>query len=527
MKKWTIVVAAVLVLLLIVPFALVFSWSRGPHRSYEIDYVIQSEPSDEPLHVGAAMRDITPDFDAAEPWTDVDGDSRFDPEKGDTYEDVNGNGRPDLIWLGGFAGNRPATGVHDPLWARAIAMQRGGVTIALVSIDSVGMTHEQFISIRKELDPSLDIDHVMFSTTHTHSGPDTMGIWSNSNEIAHLFLGTYFNDEYMASIRAAAKDAVESAVRALEPAEMIVAQAEIDPPGYVRDSREPYVYDRFIPMVRFVKQWTDETIATIVSWGNHPEVLNDDNTLITSDFPFYWRDGVEYGVSDPNGADGMGGMCMFLQGACGGLMTPLNMPVPHRDGEREFESANFEKAEALGDNLAVLTLNTLRSDAAWKEENPDIAVAAKTIYAPLDGLFKYAIMLGAVHPGYYGGKAKTELNVIRIGELEILAIPGEIYPEIVDGGVEAPDGGDFDIEPIETPGLRNLMNGKVNMVVGLANDEIGYIVPKSQWDVEAPYAYGREKAQYGEENSGGPDVAPTIYRESVALMNRLHDAVDQ
>ena len=33
------------------------------------------------------------------------------------------------------------------------------------------------------------------------------------------------------------------------------------------------------------------------------------------------------------------------------------------------------------------------------------------------------------------------------------------------------------------------------------------MLPKTQWDTEAPYAYGREKPQYGEENSGGPLVA--------------------
>jgi len=142
MRKFIPFIAIALVVLVAIPTIIVFSWTRGPHRSYRVDYVIQSEPTDEPLQVGAAMRDITPDFEAAEPWTDVDGNNRFDPEKGDTYEDVNGNGRPDLIWLGGFAGNRPATGVHDPLWARAIALKRGGMTIALVSIDSVGMTHD-------------------------------------------------------------------------------------------------------------------------------------------------------------------------------------------------------------------------------------------------------------------------------------------------------------------------------------------------------------------------------------------------
>jgi hypothetical protein len=48
------------------------------------------------------------------------------------------------------------------------------------------------------------------------------------------------------------------------------------------------------------------------------------------------------------------------------------------------------------------------------------------------------------------------------------------------------------------------------MLLGLANDEIGYMIPKRQWDQRAPYAYGRSRSQYGEVNSCGPDVAPAI-----------------
>ena len=48
------------------------------------------------------------------------------------------------------------------------------------------------------------------------------------------------------------------------------------------------------------------------------------------------------------------------------------------------------------------------------------------------------------------------------------------------------------------------------MIVGLGNDEIGYIIPKRQWDVKPPFCYGLKKAQYGEKNSVGPDAAAII-----------------
>jgi hypothetical protein len=59
------------------------------------------------------------------------------------------------------------------------------------------------------------------------------------------------------------------------------------------------------------------------------------------------------------------------------------------------------------------------------------------------------------------------------------------------------------------------------LLFGLANDELGYIVPKRQWDTKPPFAYGRKDPQYGEENSCGPEIAPILYG---ALKRRVAEA---
>jgi hypothetical protein len=48
------------------------------------------------------------------------------------------------------------------------------------------------------------------------------------------------------------------------------------------------------------------------------------------------------------------------------------------------------------------------------------------------------------------------------------------------------------------------------MLFGLANDEIGYIIPKAEWDEKPPFTFGAQKRWYGEVNSVGPDAAPLI-----------------
>jgi hypothetical protein len=304
---------------------------------------------------------------------------------------------------------------------------------------------------------------------------------------------------------------------------VILAQVTAGPDGFVDDSRKPIVYDNVIRCARFVKAGTDDTIATMVEWGCHPETLGGANSLLTSDFCGYWRDAIEKGVSEPNGVKGLGGTCIYFQGMVGGLMTQLHTTVPHRNGVDEYKEASFQKAQALGENLAILTVNALRGQKAWRPTDTRVAVAAKTIFVPMSGLFGTGVFLGLVHPGWYWGKGKTELDVIRIGDLEILTIPGEMYPEIGEGGIETPAGADYPSAPIEVPPLRSQMKGRLNMIIGLANDELGYIIPKSQWDTKKPFAYDHtDRPQYGEENSPGPDVAPAIHREAIELLKRFH-----
>ena len=65
------------------------------------------------------------------------------------------------------------------------------------------------------------------------------------------------------------------------------------------------------------------------------------------------------------------------------------------------------------------------------------------------------------------------------------------------------------IAPVE-PAIYKQLQGPHRMIIGLANDELGYIIPKRQWDEKPPYTYGYKSAPYGEVNSLGPDTAPLL-----------------
>jgi len=258
----------------------------------------------------------------------------------------------------------------------------------------------------------------------------------------------------------------------------------------------------------------------------HPEALGGRNTLISSDFVHYFRRAIEDGLDGPQAFEGFGGVCIFFAGPLGGLMTQLGLPITDRHGNTHKDNG-VGKAKAQGENLALLAAKALRSETSRIMKDQRVAVCAKTFYAPIGWPFKAALYLGIVHPGVYGGKAKSEIDAIRIGEIEMLTTPGELFPEIAYGGIENPEGADFTVAPVETPPLTAAMNGAPKMNINLCNDEIGYIVPKSQWDQKAPFAYGLTSPPYGEVYTGEPEIAPVIHRTSLDVLEELHHALGE
>ena len=59
--------------------------------------------------------------------------------------------------------------------------------------------------------------------------------------------------------------------------------------------------------------------------------------------------------------------------------------------------------------------------------------------------------------------------------------------------------------------------------MNLANDSIGYIIPKSEWDEDAPWIYGENEETYGEVVSLGPDTATVIHKNVMMLIEKSKD----
>ncbi len=512
--KWTGIVILAIVLIA----GVWVMWNlRDRQRGYEVNMDVKGG-APVLMKAGFSAQPITPEI--VDTWEDVDHNAKYEPDKGDIYHDNNHNGRFDAYWIAGFDNRRAANGVHDNVWARAMVLDDGKTRLAVVALDAIGFTHDDIVEARKMIPAEDSIDYAIILSTHDHESYDLLGLWGES------MFRNGVNPEMRKYVKQQIVATVTEAVKRLRPAYFVLAQDPAGAASLHMDTRDPIVMDSGLRIMRAVDAQADTTLGTVLSWGNHAETLWSDNLLITSDFPHYWRKYVEEGVYDGDTLvkKGIGGTALFIPGAVGGLMTTRGSePVKDPFRDTVWVKPTFEKACAEGQTLALLTLDALAQGDTVKKAS--LSLVAQTIKLPVDNkLFRLGASLGVLDIGMAGWfKKRSEVAAFTLGPATFLAVPGEIYPEIVNGGVEAPQGQDFDIKPIETPPLRELMPGKYKFVMGLANDEIGYIIPKSQWDEKAPYTYGRNKAPYGEENSLGPETAPQLYKAFTGILKELKE----
>ena len=412
------------------------------------------------------------------------------------------------VFMAGFGTNRVATKVHDPITGRAVVLADGAKKIALVSVDLVGLFHGNVEAVRTRL-PGFD--YVLISSTHNHEGPDTLGLWGRSPFTSGV------DPDYLARVEAGCVEAVQAADAARKPATVKIGTAK--GPELLHDARLPVVKHDDIVTLQFAGA-KGEPLGILVQWNCHPETLDSKNTELTAD---YVGDTVKHLQAKHK--------CpvAYFTGTVGGLMSSLHVEV-RDDAGVLLKDGTFEKARRYGIEVGKLADRAIA--AGVPATLTPFAVKTQTLLMPVEnnlyrigkqaGVFKRAMYLldgATADPATWvetndAAKpvgVKTEVGYLRLGELEVAAIPGEIYPELVLGKVQDPvdPGADFPDAPVE-PSIYGQLTAKHRMLVGLANDQLGYFIPKRQWDDKPPYCYGLKTSQYGEVNSVGPNAARIV-----------------
>ncbi len=360
--------------------------------------------------------------------------------------------------LAGYVGRLgPSSGIHDPLYARALVVDDGESRAALVVCDLLGLDVAFAARLRREIGVAVGAapERVMVACTHTHAGPATLFLHQCGDVDSH----------YVATLPAKLRDAAVSAAAALRPVRVAVGQGTV-PAAALNRRGEETPPDTALGVALLVGD-DDVPIVTAITYGCHPVTLGADNRRISADYP---------GVTVRAVAEALGGTAIFLTGASGDVN-------PTRRG-------TFDAVDRLGRALAdevvrvahglepqapsgltvlreVVALPLMEPPgvpalaellASYREDLREAETAGKPVRVrvarAMVGWAERLVALAAA--GTVPASVEVEIQAIALGPWVLVGVPCEIF-SILGSRIKAAGG------------------GRAVFLVGYANGDVGYL----------------------------------------------------
>lgn len=419
-------------------------------------------------------------------------------------------------FLAGF-GNRDhgCEGVHDELFARAVVLQAGEASVAIVSCDLIGLTRLSVESIRERVQALTGIpaNHVMLACTHTHSG-HTMGLLRHPGQDPELMHVT--EKKIAGAVALAHRSMAEASLGAGKGrARVGVNRREHKPGGTTVLGKNPEgPTDPDVGVVR-VDGPGGKPLALLVNHPCHAVVLGPGNYQVSADYPGQVSAFVE-GVYP-------GSVCLYLNGACGDINPPM-------------VGGTFEDIRRIGAFLGAEAVQV--AESFRPAPTAALAVTQTIVEAPLaplpsaedaratieqrthileEQLAKGEISRALHDADWQRGWARDvmaeygksdrqrtrqlEIQAIRLGDALLVGLPGEAFVEI---GLAI---------KAASPMPRTL-------VVGYANGVLGYIPTAKAFEEGGYEVDSAHKFYYGVYRFK-PDVERLVTEAATALTREL------
>jgi len=378
---------------------------------------------------------------------------------------------------------KPSDDIIDELYAKALVLNDGHTTIAIVSADLLYTPLEEITNpIREIIKEKIGIpeQNVLICATHTHSGPE---VFTKSklgpdteipaSKIDQFYLQTLIR-KTASSVMIAYKNMQDVKIGAakgqipeivynrrprltdgsvkmaftLPPEVTTTKKIETDAEGNVKvtftlpDKEAELDFGPIDPEVCVlrVEDMNGEIVGSLVNFGCHPVCIYPYlNTTISADYPAYTMQVVEQIE---------GGVCLFALGLAGNTVPIQRGVIPRRQIGKALGGESLRRLQSVS-TVGDVTLN-----ASKKEIRFPIKTASPTDKSPAPA---------SPDASRGGGKdvdeknyITTEIQVLRLGDIYILGLPGEILVEV-------------GLEIKRRAGVEKLF------VISLSNDAIGYV----------------------------------------------------
>jgi hypothetical protein len=386
--------------------------------------------------------------------------SKYDLNVGFSRVEIN----PPLgVNLRGYFHQRLNEGILDDLEINTVAVEKDGVTVALVTLDSEAADTAYYEAAREYAAKatSLDKQAIFIHTTHTHVGPcfGHKDAWTND-----------IDKEYDSFVMKKIADSIVYAIADLKPARMGIGFSKAERIGFNRrylmkdgsTQTNPGVnnpdivksiglLDETVNVIRFERECGDNVV--IGNYGNHPDVIG--NNKASADWPGFARRIFERAVENTK--------CVFFNGAQGDInhvnVKPVGGDLNGMFNDFDDVTRGYAHSRHMGNVVAGALMNVYEkveflpvdeikfveeiANVASNMPTPDEMEEARYInamhLAGKDSELPYKGMMLTTMVADAGRKIRLEqgpeffpmnLTGIKIGDVAFIGIPGEPFTGI-------------------------------------------------------------------------------------------------
>lgn len=376
---------------------------------------------------------------------------------------------------------RVATEVHDPLQVRVIAVKHGTDYFIIVSLDLLFVDKMYTDQLTRRVEERFHIppENVFVHATHTHSGPG--GNLHDSSLVQKAFPNLNGHMTYSPSLVTKQHDqimsAIENALSSLELCDMRYGEHEVY--GIATNRNSPHLpYDSKLRVVEF--RFRSGDAAILYHFACHPTVMHADNLAISADFPGAASRKLEQRSHIR--------LALYLNGPCadistrftrressfaeverlGGLLSEgvfhiLSHTVPLENASHCHawrQTMTLTTRDIPDPSILQTQLKELRRQYRLMKDRGQATADLRKLETKVEGITS-SLEIGDRLQGI--SHVDTSLQIIKIGEIFFVGIPGELFHET---GKEM---------------TAPFKNASV-LVAGNTNDQLGYIVPEPYYE---------------------------------------------
>jgi len=421
----------------------------------------------------------------------------------------------------GYFTDRIARDIHDDLFAKALVLENGDTTVAIVICDLIALQKEDVDVAREHASRLTGIpsENILVACTHTHFGPATRGA-----------LGTPRDEQYMEDAMERVGDSVRLAQNRLQPAEVGIASTTCAGETF---NRRWHMKDGSVRMnpghqnpdaIRPAGPIDPEVLVLVVrDRERRPMAILANYALHYVGGPFPYSVSADYFGHVDRALQRMAGCALvgiMANGCCGDLHNidatrpRPEMPHPFYQVERVanvLAATTYAAWQGLrgfeyGDDpvLGAATESMLfRRRRSTPEE---LAEAKRTVCEPMPDapvpdqeradfrgrIYAQEALLVAQEPL----ERETPIMALRVGDLGIVGLPGEIFVEY---GLQ----------------IKRQSPFKHTMCIELANDWVGYC-PTDRALQEGSY-----ETQLARSSKAAPGTEEAMVKASLDALRRL------